>query len=135
MVWKGFHSGGASYVLSRESLRRFKQAHDDPNSNCRRDGGNEDVEIAKCLRTKGVFPGTARDDKNRELFHPLPFTYHFSGAFPEWLVIFSENPPESVSLLKKLFSYLSMYFFLFRVSIVVVIKQYHFIMFILKSNI
>ena len=102
-VPKGYHSGGASYVLSRESLKRFHEAHNDPNSKCRKDGGSEDVQIAICLRTKDVYPGKSLDKQNRELFHPLPFASHFLGSVPDWLVRNAENLPQSVSNSLKLF--------------------------------
>jgi glycoprotein-N-acetylgalactosamine 3-beta-galactosyltransferase len=102
MVKRGFHSGGASYVLSKEALRRFYEAHQAPNTSCSKDGGGEDVEIAKCLRTKHVYPGISLDKYNRERFHPLTFIEHFKTK-PYWLQEYAENTPETVSLLKEIF--------------------------------
>ena len=93
----GYHSGGASYVLSREALRRFYQAHQDRNTSCLKDGGSEDIQIAKCLRRKGVYIGKSLDKQNRELFHPVPFSVYFSGKFPKWLLSYAANPLQAVS--------------------------------------
>ncbi len=85
-------------MLSQESLRRFYQAHQTPNTTCRKDGGSEDVEIAACLRTRGVYPGKSIDKYNRETFHPLPFIDQFrSKSQPDWLVEYAENPLQTVS--------------------------------------
>ena len=86
-------------MLSRESLRRFHQAHQDSASGCRKDGGREDVKITSCLSTRGVYPGKSLDEQNRELFHPLPFESHFRGEFPSWLVRSAANPLEAVNIL------------------------------------
>ncbi len=110
---KGYHSGGASYVFSQESLRRFYQAYQDPASNCRKYRGSEDIKIAKCLRSKGVYIGNSLDTRNRELFHPLPLIHHFHGASPEWLSSDAENPLPAVSLyLQNVFICLSKYVYL-----------------------
>jgi len=127
-VPKGYHSGGASYVLSQESLRRFYDAHKDPKSECRKDGGSEDIEIAKCLRTKGVYPGKSLDKQNRELFHPLSPAAYFRDSLPAWLSTFAENPPQRVSLLKAITFVSYRVCFLLSITIVAVIKLYLFIM-------
>ncbi len=63
-----------------------------------KDGGTEDVEIAKCLRTVGVYPGKSLDEHNRERFHHLSFVNHFLGRFPNWLIQEAENKPVAVCL-------------------------------------
>lgn len=98
LVPRGYHSGGAAYVLSREALRRFYQAHHENNSTCLVDGGRgEDVEIADCLRKKNVYPGKSIDHLHRERFHPLPFSSHYLGKFPKWLQKSAENKLSNVS--------------------------------------
>jgi glycoprotein-N-acetylgalactosamine 3-beta-galactosyltransferase len=96
-VTGGYHSGGASYVLSRESLKRFHEAYRDPNAICHRSGA-EDVQIAKCLRQKGVYAGESIDENDRERFHPLSFSAHFNGAYPSWMYKYAENTLSRVSL-------------------------------------
>ena len=136
MADKGYHSGGGSYVLSRESLRRFYQAYNESPSKCRTDGGYEDVEIARCLRTKGVYPGNSLDEQNRERFHHLTFDDHFRGKWPHWFLSFVENPPQTVgSCMKVIFSFRSMCLLLLRDTIAVVNKRSLFTMLNLNNNI
>lgn len=126
MVTRGYHSGGAAYVLSREALRRFYQAHHVENSTCLKDGGRgEDVEIADCLRKQNVYPGQSIDRQHRERFHPLNFSTHFQGKFPKWLQKYAENPLRDVS---DIHDFLLMTFFIFREMIAAVIQPFHFIM-------
>ncbi|KAJ7383166.1 O-glycan processing, core 1 [Desmophyllum pertusum] len=67
----GYNSGGAGYVLSRESVRRFKKALGDT-SLCSEQSFAEDVEVGKCLYAMGVKPENTRDSSGRETFMPLP---------------------------------------------------------------
>lgn len=86
--------------MSQESLKRFYRAHQIPdNKFCRVNAlGVEDVEIAKCLRSQGVYPGNSSDEHGRELFHPLQFRHHFTGAVPSWIKRYAANPIRSVSI-------------------------------------
>lgn len=57
----------------------------------------EDIEVAKCLRSAGVYIGRSTDENNLDLFHPLSLSAHFLGAFPSWLDTYAENPLTHVS--------------------------------------
>ncbi|CAF1285827.1 unnamed protein product [Adineta steineri] len=96
---KGYLQGGASYVLSREALKRFNQGLQKPNTMCRKYDGDEDIEIRACLRSEGVYMGNSRDEKNRERFHPLNFYSHFVGPIPEWYKQRAARWPVTVSIL------------------------------------
>jgi hypothetical protein len=83
--------------LSREALKRFNQAHKESNTKCLKDGGIEDMEIAKCLRSKGVYPGKSVDKQKRALFIPIKFSDHFMRSLPKWYKDSSEITPVTVS--------------------------------------
>lgn len=134
IVSKGYHSGGGSYVLSRESVKRFYEGQRDPASGCQKDGGSEDVAVAQCLRNKGVYPGKSLDKQNRELFHPLPFGDHFRGSFPDWLHTYAENPLRTVNLLlEKILFWIQHVPLHCSITTAVVIKRSRFITLVLKK--
>ena len=93
LVTGAYHSGGAAYVLSREALRRFYAAYHESDSLCTKQGPNEDIHIAACLRSTGVYAGRSLDQNNRERFHPLPFSTHYLGPIPSWLQIYAQHKP------------------------------------------
>ena len=100
---------------------------------CAIDGGYEDVEIAKCLRIQGVYPGISLDKYDRELFHPLSFHNLFSGNVPDWMYGYSQNTVRKVSLsIVKLVFISSLRH---RITIVVVIVVFHSIICRLRINI
>ncbi|XP_066250491.1 glycoprotein-N-acetylgalactosamine 3-beta-galactosyltransferase 1-like isoform X2 [Euwallacea similis] len=67
-----YMSGGAGYVLSRETLRRFVEKGLPNAMVCKQeDIGNEDVEIGKCLRGVGVHLGDSLDKERKNRFTPV----------------------------------------------------------------
>ncbi|XP_015769670.1 PREDICTED: glycoprotein-N-acetylgalactosamine 3-beta-galactosyltransferase 1-like [Acropora digitifera] len=76
----GYNSGGAGYVFSKETLRRFKKALGDT-SLCSKDSFAEDVEVGKCLGAMGVKPAYTRDTGGRETFMPLPPEHHLIPGY------------------------------------------------------
>lgn len=79
----GFTGGGAGYVISKESLRRFGAVGFD-SPECRKDGLNSDVAIGACLKTLGVTMGDSVDEKGRSRFHHFTPETHLMGSYPEW---------------------------------------------------
>ena len=86
---QGFFSGGAGFVLSKETLRRFTQIGLKKSSLCREDdGGDEDVNMGEenkehvfktyilllqgaCMKRLNVTQGDSRDEKQRKRFFPF----------------------------------------------------------------
>lgn len=74
---KGYMSGGAGYVLSRESLRRFAEEAYSNGTICRQTpGGSEDLEMGLCLQNVNVVAGDSRDRLKRGRFFPSTPTGH-----------------------------------------------------------
>ena len=80
-----FNSGGAGYVLSRGTLRKYiTTGYDHPHCNPHRHTAMEDVMIAECLRKVfNIGLTDTRDDQARERFHPFAPGNHLSWAPPQ----------------------------------------------------
>jgi glycoprotein-N-acetylgalactosamine 3-beta-galactosyltransferase len=90
-----YHSGGGSYVLSREAIKRLQIKLENEYETCQ-NTGTEDVDVARCLRKVGVFPNKSIDEQGRERFHPLNLLGHYHGHYPDWLYKYASNPVQKV---------------------------------------
>jgi len=76
-VKQGYFSGGAGYVLSKEAVRRFVEEGLQTPTLCRQDpGGNEDVEMGKCMANLKVKAMDTRDSYGRGRFFPFVPEHH-----------------------------------------------------------
>ncbi len=98
-VDSGYHSGGAGYILSKESLLRLGSKLNEDFAFCP-NSGSEDVDVADCLRMLNVFPEKSIDEFGRERFHPLNLETHYGGNFPDWLYEYASNPIKNVIIFK-----------------------------------
>ena len=96
IVKGGYESGGAGYVLSRESLHRIGSLLHKNISGCP-DSGFEDVDVACCLRDLNVYTNKSLDDLGRERFHPFDIKTAVTGNFPSGADVWASNPLKSVS--------------------------------------
>ncbi|KAK9501664.1 hypothetical protein O3M35_012348 [Rhynocoris fuscipes] len=70
---QGFLAGGAGYVLSKTTLRKFiTEALPDYDKCQFSDIGDEDVEISKCMENIGVKVRNTRDSIGKERFFQIP---------------------------------------------------------------
>jgi len=91
-----YNSGGAGYVFSRETLRRFltvlgmKSVLSCPKGEC----FAEDVAVGRCLKAMGVYPSNTRDLSDRETFMPFTPKEHLTPRWPvgTWIYKFSFLP-------------------------------------------
>jgi len=100
VVKQGYYSGGAGYVLSREALSRLITRGKDPKV-CRQDGGDEDMEIGRCLEKLGVKTSDPSDALGRSRFHCFEPEKHLYGNVPWWYPTWDVNKgkigPDSIS--------------------------------------
>ena len=106
IVEKGYHSGGAGYVLSNEALQRIGSRLSENYTFCS-NSGLEDVDVAKCLNKLGSKQETSLDEDKRERFHPYDVKIHMKGLFGSWINAAAINPLKSVSFVFKLIIYIS----------------------------
>ena len=89
-----YNSGGAGYVFSRETVRRFGEVIQDK-SRCPEASFAEDVEVGRCLAKVAVSAGHTLDKRGREMFHPLPPEHHLIPGYLKkdfWIYSYNFKP-------------------------------------------
>lgn len=81
LILQDIASGGAGYVMSREALKRLGSRQQ---GLCHESRGDEDVEIAECLKRLGVEFGESRDALGRNRFLCFDPEREIHGEFPPW---------------------------------------------------
>lgn len=66
---KGYNSGGAGYVISREAVKLMLKKRSSLPKDCPKDGAIEDFDIGKCLAKLGIYPVDELDETGRLTFH------------------------------------------------------------------
>ena len=70
--FQGYFAGGAGYVLSKATLRKFVEEGLTNSSMCYpKDDGDEDVRLGGCMRNLKVTHGDSRDEKKLKRFFPF----------------------------------------------------------------
>ena len=95
-----FNSGGAGYVLSRGTLRKYvTQGLNHERCTPHKKTSQEDVEIAQCLhKLFNIGLVDTRDDQGRERFHPFAPGTHYTWMPPkppakDWYEQYNEEWP------------------------------------------
>ena len=95
---QGYFTGGAGYVLSKESLKRFAEnGHN--KTLCEQDGRSEDIRFAKCLQNLGIRSGNTTDSHGRNRFHQESFETNIMTRYPTWFNKRHFEKPKRVSKL------------------------------------
>ena len=89
----GYNSGGAGYVFSRETLRKFIAALGSKFTKRCPKGYflDEDVAVGRCLKTMGIIPSNTRDLSDRETFMPFKPKLHLTPGYPVGAWIYEYN--------------------------------------------
>ena len=79
----GMMSGGAGYVVSRETLKIWGKR---PKGLCFKNMGPEDIEWSRCMNNLGVTFCNSRDNKNRTRFHSLNPNALIQGGYSPFVL-------------------------------------------------
>ena len=69
-AYANFHSGGSGYVFTRKVLKAFYEVMKNP-KRCKEKSTAEDVELAKCLQSRNIFPEDSQDFEGKQVFYNL----------------------------------------------------------------
>ena len=94
--FNGYNSGGAGYILSRNSLRQFMRSTNNP-WKCPEKHFAEDVAMGVCLGAYNIHPEDTRGHLGRQTFHPYAVDYHLIPGYitkDDWLHSYDKFPVE-----------------------------------------
>lgn len=91
-------SGGAGYVLSKESLKRFVEIGLPNKFKCKvPENGAEDAELGICLAKIGVVAVDERDSNGKERFFPFTPESHVNTNYDnDWYSKYAYYPLKQV---------------------------------------